>query len=197
MSASFTLNAQSRTLEGKGASRRLRRLEARIPAVIYGGGEAAQSISVELRELVKALENEAFFSHVLTLSVDGQEQPAILKALQRHPAKNTPMHADFLRVNLSEKLTKRVPLHFINADACVGVKTGGGAVSQMANDVEVRCLPNNLPEYIEVDLLNIQVGQTLHLSDLKLPEGVEIPALALGRDHDHAVANVHATKGEE
>lgn len=194
MSVSFTLNAQDRTLEGKGASRRLRRLEARVPAVIYGGSAPAQSISLELREIIKALESEAFYSHVLTLNVEGKPQQAVLKALQRHPAKGTPLHADFLRVDSTHKLTMRVPLHFINQETCVGVKVEGGEISVMASDVEIACLPANLPEFLEVDLLGVHIGTTLHLSDIKLPAGVEIPVLALGHDHDQPIANVHAPK---
>ncbi len=191
MSAIFTLNATNRTDEGKGASRRLRRLEKRIPAVIYGGGKEAQSISIELRELVKAIESEAFYSHVLTLIIDGQPQQAVIKAMQRHPAKNTPLHADFLRVDAAHKLTMKVPLHYSNQEACVGVKTEGGSISIIATEVEIACLPNNLPEYLTVDLLGVHIGTTLHLSDIKLPEGVEIPALAQGHDYDQPIANVH------
>jgi len=188
---SFTLDAQARTDEGKGASRRLRRLEAKLPAVIYGAGKPAQSITLELKELTKALENEAFYSHVLTINIDGQPQQAVIKDLQRHPAKNTPMHADFLRIDATHKLTMKVPLHFLNQDTCVGVKTEGGAISIMASDVEIACLPGNLPEFIAVDLKDVHVGTTLHLSDLTLPAGVEIPSLALGHDHDQPIANVH------
>jgi len=194
MSASFTLNAQVRTNEGKGASRRLRRLENRVPAVIYGGSTAAESISVELREIIKCLESEAFYSHVLTLNLNGKPQQAVLKALQRHPVKGLPLHADFLRVDATHKLTMRVPLHYTNQEACVGVKTEGGAISIMANDVEISCLPSRLPEFIEVDMLAVHLGTTLHLSSIKLPEGVEIPVLALGHDHDQPIANVHTPK---
>lgn len=196
MSASFTLNAQNRTDEGKGASRRLRRLEARLPAVIYGGGKDAQSISLELRELNKALESEAFYSHVLTITVDGQAQQAVLKALQRHPAKGTPMHADFLRVDATHKLTMRVPVHYLNQDTCVGVKLEGGELAIMAAEVEIACLPGNLPEFLSVDLKDVHVGTTLHLSDIALPAGVEIPALALGHDYDQPIANVHKARAE-
>jgi len=194
--ANFTLNAQIRTNEGKGASRRLRRLEARVPAVIYGAGKEAQSISLELRELVKAIESEAFFSHVLTISIDGQPQQAVIKAMQRHPVKGVPLHADFLRVDAAQKLVRKVPLHFTNQDTCVGVKVGGGAITHYTSEVEIACLPANLPEYIEVDMSDVDVGTTLHLSNLKLPAGVEIPALALGHDYDQPVANVHATKAD-
>lgn len=188
--ATFTLNATVRTDEGKGASRRLRHAH-QIPAVIYGGGQEAQSITIALKELTKGLEHEAFYSHILTLTIDGKPQQAVLKALQRHPAKNTPMHADFLRVDAAHKLVMRVPLHFINLDTCVGVKAEGGAVSLVASDVEIACLPGNLPEYLTVDLIDVHVGTTLHLSDIKLPEGVEIPALAQGHDYDQPIANVH------
>ncbi|MCD6060338.1 MAG: ribosomal protein L25/ral stress protein Ctc [Moraxellaceae bacterium] len=196
MSASFTLNANGRADAGKGASRRLRRLEGRLPAVIYGGSKEAQSISLELRELNKALESEAFYSHILTINIDGQPQQAVLKALQRHPAKNTPMHADFLRVDATHKLTMKVPLHFLNQDTCVGVKLEGGELAIMANEVEVACLPGNLPEYIEVDLKDVHIGTTLHLSDITMPKNVEIPSLALGHDYDQPIANVHKSRVE-
>ncbi len=196
MSANFTLTAQARADEGKGASRRLRRLEAKVPAVIYGGNTAAQSITLELRELIKALESEAFYSHVLTLNIDGQPQQAVLKDLQRHPAKNTPLHADFLRVDANQKLVMKVPLHFLNQESCVGVKTEGGAISIMATDVEIACLPGNLPEFIAVDLAAVHVGTTLHLSNIQLPAGVEIPSLALGHDYDQPIANVHTNKAD-
>jgi len=190
MSATFALNASVRKDEGKGASRRLRHAQ-QLPAVIYGGGQAAQSITIALKDVVKALENEAFYSHILTLTIDGQPQQAVLKALQRHPAKNTPLHADFLRVDAAHKLTMRIPLHYINQDSCVGVKSEGGAISIIATEAEIACLPQNLPEYLTVDFAEVHVGTTLHLSDIKLPEGVEIPALAQGHDYDQPIANVH------
>ena len=196
MSVSFTLNAIARSDEGKGASRRLRRLENKVPAVIYGGTSPAQSISLELRELVKALESEAFYSHVLTINIDGQPQQAVIKALQRHPAKNTPIHADFLRIDATHKLTIRVPVHYLNQDTCVGVKLEGGELAIMATELEVACLPADLPEYLEVDLKDVHIGTTLHISDVKLPKGVEVPALALGHDHDQPIANVHKSRAE-
>jgi large subunit ribosomal protein L25 len=196
MSVSFTLNAKNRADEGKGASRRLRHA-ALVPAVIYGGEKPAQSVSLELRELVKALENEAFYSHILTITVDGTPEKAVIKALQRHPVKGTPMHVDFLRIDASHKLTIKVPLHYINQDTSVGVKAEGGAISLMATDVEISCLPANLPEYLEVDMKDIHVGTTLHLSSIVLPKGVEIPALALGHDYDQPIANVHKNTADE
>lgn len=195
MSNNFSLNAQARDLQGKGASRRLRHTNL-VPAVIYGGSAAAESISVQFKDLVKCLESEAFYSHILTLNVDGTSQQVVLKALQRHPSKGFPMHADFYRVEAGHAITMRVPLHFINQDSSIGVKQQGGLVSIIANDIEISTLPNNLPEFIEVDMAAVEVGTTLHLSDLKLPEGVTIPALAHGADHDQAIANIHAAKAE-
>ena len=195
MSNNFSLNAQARELHGKGASRRLRH-ESLVPAVIYGGSSAPQSISIAFKDLVKVLENEAFYSHIVSLNVDGQAQAVILKALQRHPAKNFPMHADFLRVEANQAITVRVPLHFINQETSVGVKQQGGAVSIIASEVEISTLPGNLPEFIEVDLAQVEVGTVVHLSDIKLPEGVTIPELALGASHDQAIANIHAVSAE-
>ena len=190
MSATFSLTAASRTDEGKGASRRLRHAQ-QVPAIIYGAGQDPQSVSIPFKELVKALESEAFYSHVLTLTVDGQAQQAVLKALQRHPAKNFPMHADSLRVDAAREITMRIPIHYINQESCVGVKTEGGVVSIISTDVEISCLPKDLPEYLTVDFAAIHVGTTLHLSDLILPAGVEIPQLALGHSYDQPIANVH------
>ncbi|MBZ2188594.1 50S ribosomal protein L25/general stress protein Ctc [Alcanivorax sp. JB21] len=195
MSNEFLLNAEDRSDVGKGASRRLRRLEARIPGIIYGGKSAPQMITVELRELVKALENEAFYSHILTLSVDGKKQQAVLRDLQRHPAKGTPMHCDFLRVDKTHKITMQVPLHFTNEDKCAGVKQQGGKITHSASEVEVSCLPQNLPEFIEVDMTNVALDQVVHLSDLALPKGVELLALTHGEEHNLPVASVHMPKG--
>lgn len=190
MSANFNLTAVSRKDEGKGASRRLRHAQ-QVPAVIYGAGQAPQSIAIPFKDLVKALESEAFYSHILTLSIDGQDQQAVIKALQRHPAKNIPLHADFLRIDATHKITMKVPLHYLNQDSCVGVKAEGGAISIIANDVEISCLPKDLPEFLTVDFAAVHIGTTLHLSDIALPAGVEIPLLAQGHDYDQPIANVH------
>ncbi|MCY1291926.1 50S ribosomal protein L25 [compost metagenome] len=188
----FALNAEVRSDLGKGASRRLRRNANLVPAVIYGGEKAPQSISLLAKDLTKLLENEAAFSHVLALNVDGATETVLIKALQRHPAKGFVMHADFLRVVADHKLTAHVPLHFVNEASSVGVKQQGGEVSHTIAEVEVSCLPANLPEFIEVDLAKVEVGQIVHLSDLKLPKGVELVALAHG--NDLAVANIHASR---
>lgn len=192
MTVEFALNAEARSDLGKGASRRLRRIASLVPAVIYGGEKAPQSISLLAKDLAKLLENEAAFSHVLTLNVAGTAETVLIKALQRHPAKGFVLHADFVRVVAGQKLSAHVPLHFINQESSVGVKQQGGEVSHTIVEVEVSCQPQDLPEFIEVDLAQVEVGQIVHLSDLNLPKGVELVALAHG--NDLAVANIHASR---
>ncbi|XID75434.1 50S ribosomal protein L25/general stress protein Ctc [Alkanindiges sp. WGS2144] len=194
MSNNLNLNAVARDTQGKGASRRLRHANL-VPAIVYGGAQAPQSISVAFKDLVKALENEAFYSQVISLNVDGQAQSVVLKALQRHPAKNAPMHADFLRVEADQPVTVRVPLHFINQESAIGVKQQGGVLSIITNDIEISSLPANLPQSIEVDLAQVEVGTVIHLADLQLPEGVKIVALEQGADHNAAVASIQPPAG--
>ncbi|MFZ5654894.1 MAG: 50S ribosomal protein L25/general stress protein Ctc [Pseudomonadota bacterium] len=191
----FVLNARTRADKGKGASRRLRRIADQVPAIVYGGGAEPQPISLEHRELAHALENEAFYSHIIALRVDGEAQDVILKDLQRHPARPVILHADFLRVSKTHKLTTRVPLHFVNEDSCIGVKQQGGLIQHNLVDIEVQCLPADLPEYIEVDMAGVELGQILHISDLRLPDGVESVALAHGADHDLPVVAVNKPRG--
>lgn len=190
----FALNAEARSDLGKGASRRLRRNAGLIPAVVYGGDKAPQSISLLAKEVAKLLENEAAFSHVITLTISGTAETVLIKALQRHPSKGFVMHADFVRAVAGQKLTAHVPLHFINQEGSVGVKQQGGEVSHTLSEVEVSCLPKDLPEFIEVDMAKVEIGQILHLSDLKVPAGVELVALAHG--NNLAVANIHASRAE-
>ncbi len=185
----FTLNAEVRSDLGKGASRRLRRLASQVPAVIYGGDKAPESISLLAKELAKLIENEAAFSHVISLNVGGKKQDIVIKALQRHPAKGHVLHADFVRVVAGQKLTALVPVHFINEEAPV---KKGGEISHTTTELEVSVLPKDLPEFIEVDLGNAEIGTIIHLSDLKAPKGVEFVALAHGTDL--AIANVHAPR---
>ena len=192
MTVEFALNAEVRSDLGKGASRRLRRNVSMVPAVIYGGDKAPQSISLLAKDLAKLLENEAAFSHVLSLDVAGTQDSVVIKALQRHPAKGFVLHADFQRVVAGQKLSAHVPLHFINEATSVGVKQQGGEISHTISEVEVSCLPKDLPEFIEVDMAAVEVGQTVHMSDLKLPKGVELVALAHG--NDLAVSNIHASR---
>lgn len=195
MSDQFEIQAEVREDLGKGASRRLRRLADLVPAIIYGGDRDPQPLTLVRKDLEKALENEAFYSHVLTINVGNDKQQAILKDLQRHPAKETVMHADFLRVNENRAIKVHVPIHFINEATSYGVKTQGGIVQHQETDIEVQCLPSKIPEYIEVDMLKVEIGQIIHLSDITLPEGVSSVALALGEDHDLAVASIIAPKG--
>jgi large subunit ribosomal protein L25 len=195
MSDQFELHAEVREDLGKGASRRLRRLANLVPAIIYGGDKDPQPLSLVRKDLEKALENEAFYSHVLTINVGKDKQKAILKDLQRHPAKDSVMHADFMRVNENKPIKVHVPIHFINEAKSYGVKTQGGIVQHQATDIEVQCLPADIPEYIEVDMLKVEIGQIIHLSDVSLPENVVAVALALGEDHDLAIASIIAPRG--
>ncbi len=195
MSDAFELNAELREDKGKGASRRLRRLADQIPAIIYGGNKDPQPLTLVRKDLEKALENEAFYSHVLTINVGKDQQKAILKDLQRHPARDRVMHADFLRVDDKVAIKVHVPIHFVNEETCHGVKMQGGMVQHQLTDIEVQCLPGDIPEFIEVDMIAIETGQIVHLSDITLPQGVTSVALALGEDHDLAVASVIAPKG--
>ncbi len=195
MSDAFELNAEIREDMGKGASRRLRRLAEKVPAILYGANKAPVALTLVRKDLEKALENEAFYSHILTLKVGKKTEKAILKDLQRHPAKDRVMHADFMRVSDDVAIKVHVPVHFLNEDTCYGVKTEGGMIQHSATDIEVQCLPANIPEYLEVDMLEIKVGDIIHISEIKLPEGVESVALSHGEDHDLAIASVLAPKG--
>ena len=189
----YEINAEPRTDVGKGASRRLRR-SGKLPGIIYGTDKEAISITLDHNLLSHQLENEAFYSHILSLKVGGEEVKAVLKDLQRHPYKPNILHVDFLRVSESEEITMRVPIHFINETQCIGVKQEGGVISHIMTELEITCLPKNLPEYIEVDMLNIKVGEAVHLGDLSLPEGVEIYALSHGGDTEQPIASVHIQK---
>ncbi len=193
MASTYELNAEIRQDKGKGASRRLRR-DNKVPAVLYGGGQEAVSLTLQHNTLVHNLENEAFYSHILTVNVAGKAEKAVLKDLQRHPFKSSIVHLDLLRVNENEKLRMHVPLHFIGGNVSAGVKAGG-VVSHLANDVEISCLPKDLPEFIEADLSTLNIDETLHISDLKLPEGTELVALMHGADHDLSVAAIHMPRG--
>jgi len=190
----FELNAELRTDLGKGASRRLRQRTGQVPGIIYGAGKNPVSITLKSNEISKATLSEAFYSSIIAVNLAGKVEKAIVKAMQRHPAKDHVMHMDFLRIDDKKELHINVPLHFINEDTCIGVKIGGGKISHTMSEVEVACLPDDLPEYIEVDMLEVQVDQVLHLSDIKLPKGVRIIALSHGADHDHPIAAIHVPK---
>lgn len=181
MSNVFEIEAQDRVDTGKGASRRLRR-QGLVPGILYGAADRPpRMISLVHHELAHHLEVEAFYSHILKLKIDDQVQDVILKDLQRHPAKPFVMHVDFQRVRATEKLRTNIPVHLVNEDICVGVKTGG-AISRHITDVEVSCLPADLPEFIEVDVAKLELGDSIPLSGLVMPEGVELTALIGGSD---------------
>jgi large subunit ribosomal protein L25 len=192
----FTLTAESRSDLGKGASRRLRH-ENKVPAVIYGGNGEPQSLTVDHDALFHQLENEAFYSSILTIKVDGKGQKAVLKDLQRHPAKPIIMHADFMRILANEKLRMSIPIHFLNEEYAPGVKIDGGMISHNISEVEVSCLPKDLPEYLEVDMGSLEMDESRHLSDIIVPEGVELVELMHGEDHDQPIASIHKTRAVE
>ena len=193
MSSVFEFDAVSRANVGTGSAKSIRR-NGNVPAVVYGGSAEPELIELSQNEVEKKLANEAVYSHVLQLNVGGKVQNAILKDMQRHPAKDTIIHMDFMRINMNEKIKVHVPLHFINEDISVGVKAGGVVTHSMV-EVEVTCLPGDLPEYIEVDLENIDIGGSVHLADVVVPEGVEILALTHGEDHNLPVAQIVKTRG--
>lgn len=194
MSIDFNITAESRSGAGKGASRRLRK-EGMVPGIMYGGGKSAQPIKVEHNHLMHHLEHEAFYSHIITVTVDGKADKAVLKGLQRHPAKPRLMHVDFQRVGEKDVITIQVPLHIKGEEVAPGVKTEGGIVSHLKSTVEIACMAKDLPEYLELDISSLHAGHSLHLSDIPLPKGVTIPALAKGPDHDLPVVNVHIPRG--
>ena len=195
MSDIIELTAELRTTVGKGASRRLRRLEGKVPAIIYGGEGEAVMLSLSSNELSKAMQVEAFYSQVLNVSIDGKSEQAVVRDLQRNPANERVQHVDFQRVRANVAITVSVPLHFINEESCVGVKMQGGTLTRTLTEVEVSCLPASLPEYIEVDMAEVESGTSVHLSDLNIGEGVTIIALTLGEDRDIPVASVTAKRG--
>jgi large subunit ribosomal protein L25 len=188
MSEGFELIAQPRPDVGKGASRRLRR-QGWVPAVIYGGQKDAESLSLVHKDLAHELANEAFYSSILNIRINGRTEKAILRDIQRHPFKPFIMHIDLQRVSEDQEIRVTLPLHFINEEQCRGVKQEGGEISHVLNEVEITCLPKDLPEFIEVDIIDLGLGETIHLSDLKVPEGVTLVELA--HENDAAVVNVH------
>ena len=191
----FNITAEVRSDLGKGASRRLRH-EGKVPAVIYGGEKDPVSLTLDHDSMFHHLENEAFYSHILTIDVAGAKEKAVLKDLQRHPAKPIIMHADFMRVSEKETLKMHVPLHFTNEEQAPGVKQGG-IVTHNVTEVEIQCLPKDLPEYLEVDLAGVEMEQILHLTDIKLPAGVELVELLHGEDHNQAIAAIHKTRASK
>lgn len=195
MSNVFEFVAESRERSGKSAARKSRR-QGNVPAVIYGGHSEPQLLVLDHNEVIKHLEHEAVYSHVLDVTVDGKTEQAILKGVQRNPARFQILHLDFQRVNMSEVVKVHVPLHFTNEHTSIGGKKGGIAAHSLV-DVEVSCLPAALPEFIEVNLANLDIGGTIHLSDLVLPAGVEVVVLAQGPEHDLPVVSMMASKASK
>ncbi|MDR1057703.1 MAG: 50S ribosomal protein L25/general stress protein Ctc [Coxiellaceae bacterium] len=196
MTQTFTISATARSDMGKGASRRLRRAN-KVPGIVYGASKAPIGIAVDNEALLQLLEQESSYTKILDLDVGGIKEQVILKDLQRHPFKPRVLHLDLQRISATEKLVIRVPLHFIGGDVAPGVKVAGGLISHLMSDVEVRCLPKDLLEFIEVNLSKLEINQTVHLSDLKLPKEVEIIALIHGEDKPVATAYIPRAIVEE
>ena len=195
MATIHEIPAESRTDEGKGASRRLRQT-GKVPAIVYGGSEAPANIQLEHNTVWLASQNEWFYSAILDLKLGGKAQKVLLRDLQRHPFKTQILHLDFQRVDENKAIRIRVPLHFLNQEKSPAGKMAGVLISHAMTDIEISCLPKDLPEFIEVDLAELSVGDIVHISDLKLPQGVEVPELRLGKEHDAAVATAQELKAE-
>ena len=193
MSEQVNLNAVGRETEGKSSSRQLRR-NGSVPAIIYGGDKDPLRISILEKDITKASEVPGFATQILNINLSGDEQNVIVKEIQRHPATQRVLHADLLRVNPDTKISLSVPVRFINEEICIGVKMHGGAISRLINNIDINCLASNLPEYLDVDVAELDVGDSVFLSSLNLPEGVEIPSLALGEDRDQAVVSITEAK---
>lgn len=189
---SIEINAVKRDVKGTGASRRLRRAGT-VPGVVYGSGKEAIPLEINHKELFLQFRHEAFHASVLSLILDGKKENVLLRDFQMHPVRNTIQHIDFQRVSATEKIHVKVPFHFLNAEIAPGVKTGGGIVAHILTEADVSCLAKNLPESIEVDLSALEMGQSIHLSQIKLPKGVEFVQLA--HDNDAAVASIAKTRG--
>jgi large subunit ribosomal protein L25 len=193
MKQEFSLIAELREDQGKGASRRLRH-NGKVPAIMYGGGRPPRALAFDHNQVLHQLDHEAFYSSILTIQVGDQSQAAILKDVQRHPAKRQVLHMDVQRVLEDEKIRMHVPIHVVGDQVAPGVKLGGGSVFRLMTEVEVSCLPKDLPEYFEVDVSEMQLDEMLHLSDIKIPDGVEIIELTHGEGHDHAIVSIHVHK---
>ncbi len=193
MRINFEINAESRKDQGKGASRRLR-LAGKVPAIIYGGSGEPAALALSHQKLLLLIDNEKFYSTIVSVDVEGKKQPAIVKDVQMHPAKNAIVHVDLQRVLEDQPIRLHLPIHFLNEASSPGVKLQGGTVSHMRTDIEISCLPKDLPEALEVDMGAMSLNDTVKLSDLKLPAGVTIPELAHG--HDAPVVVIHAPRVE-
>jgi large subunit ribosomal protein L25 len=192
MNEDFDLIAEFREDQGKGASRRLRR-QGKVPAIMYGGRRPPRALAFDHNKVLQQLEHESFYSSILTIKVGDNSQAAILKDVQRHPSKRQILHMDMQRIVGDEKIRMHVPLHFVGENVAPGVKQGG-TISRLMTDVEVSCLPKDLPEYLEVDISGLELDEMLYLSDVKAPDGVELTELAHGEERDHAIVSVHVLR---
>tara|TARA_B100001123_G_scaffold255256_1_gene284703 strand:+ start:150 stop:878 length:729 start_codon:yes stop_codon:yes gene_type:complete len=193
MSEQVSLAASERQSEGKSANRNLRR-SGYIPGVLYGGKEEPKKISIMEKDIVKATEIAGFATQILQIHIEGKDVDVVVKEIQRHPATSKVLHADFMRVDPDSKITLVVPIRTLNDESCIGVKVSGGQVNHLINDIEISCLASNLPEYLEIDVQEMDVGDTVSLSEIKLPEGVEITILQQDEDRDQAVVSVTETR---
>jgi large subunit ribosomal protein L25 len=194
MRKSFEVGAETRDDQGKGASRRLRRT-GKVPAILYGGKGEPSNITLDQLKLLNVIEDEKFYSSIITLKLDGKDQQAIVKDIQLHPAKHQVLHLDLQRVLDDQPIRIHLPIHFLNEATSPGVKTQGGLVSHLRTDVEITCLPKDLPEALEVDMAGMSLNETVYLKDIKLPPGVTIPELSTGREIP--VVSIHAPRAEE
>jgi len=195
MSTDFVLHAEKRAEQGKGASRRLRHT-GKLPAIVYGAGKDPASITLEHNEIIRHLEEETFYSQILTVDLEGAREKVVLRDLQRHPSKPLVLHMDLQRINENEEIRVSIPLHFINEETCPGVKSSGQVSHQMV-EVEITCLPKDLPEFLEIDMAEMDVGDALHLTDVKVPEGVQLSILAQEGDHNPAVVSIHVARTQD
>ena len=193
MSEQVSLAASERQSEGKSANRNLRR-SGYIPGVLYGGKDEPKKISIMEKDIVKATEIAGFATQILQISMDGKDVDVVVKEIQRHPATSRVLHADFMRVDPDSKITLVVPIRTLNDESCIGVKVSGGQVNHLINDIEISCLASNLPEQLEIDVQEMDIGDTVSLSEIKLPEGVEITILQQDEDRDQAVVSVTETR---
>ena len=193
MSEQVSLVASERQSEGKSANRNLRR-SGYIPGVLYGGKEEPKKISIMEKDIVKATGIAGFATQILRISMDGKDVDVVVKEIQRHPATSRVLHADFMRVDPDSKITLVVPIRTLNDESCIGVKVSGGQVNHLINDIEISCLASNLPEQLEIDVQEMDIGDTISLSEIKLPEGVEITILQQDEDRDQAVVSVTETR---
>ena len=191
----LTIDASQREEVGTSTARRLRRNQDLVPGVVYGGGEDPGHFTIDYRRIAKIVEDEAFFSQILSLSVGDRSEQVVLRELQRNPATEKVVHVDFLRVREDQELQVSIPFHFLNAEECVGVRLNGGMVSYNLTEIQVSCLPRDLPEFLEIDLEDLDIGDSVHLSDIELPPGVSFVVLSQDDARDDQIVNVHMPRG--